>query len=99
MNTKPTIENGAGAATMDPAGLREMYDTLQRYAGWLDRERPSTMVRSAVQALGLAIASSADPSPSLEALDTQIARLPGGDMRKMLRDAAGQMRRALAERL
>jgi hypothetical protein len=30
-------------------------------------------------------------------LDAAIARLPGGDLRKMLRSTAGQIRRALDE--
>ncbi len=77
--------------------LKQLYATLQRYAGWLDRERSSVMVRADVQALGAAIDTRADPSPLLQALDTNIARLPSGEVRKMLRVAAGQMRVALAE--
>lgn len=77
--------------------LKQLYSTLQRYAGWLDRERTSMMVRADVKALGAAIDTCADPSPLLQVLDTNIARLPGGDLRKMLRVAAGQMRRALAD--
>jgi hypothetical protein len=83
------------AVTAD--ALQQLYDTLQRYAGWLDRERPSVMVRADVRALGAAIATCADPLPLLQSLDINIARLPGGELRKMLRVAAGQMRRALAE--
>ena len=85
---------------MDPGSadaLKQLYGTLQRYAGWLDRERASVMVRADVQALGTAIDTCADPSPLLQALETNIARLPSGEVRKMLRVAAGQMRRALAE--
>ena len=77
--------------------LKPLYDTLQRYAGWLDRARTSVMVRADVEALGAAINTGADPLPLLHALDTNIARLPSGEMRKMLRVAASEMRRALAE--
>jgi hypothetical protein len=35
--------------------------------------------------------------PRLHALEANIARLPSGEMRKMLRVAASEMRRALAE--
>ena len=77
--------------------LKPLYDTLQRYAGWLDRARTSVMVRADVEALGAAINTCADPLPLLHALDTNIARLPSGEMRKMLRVAASEMRRALAE--
>ena len=77
--------------------LKPLYDTLQRYAGWLDRARTSVMVRADVEALGTAINACADPWPLLYALDMNIARLPSGAMRKMLRVAASEMRRALAE--
>ena len=83
---------------MDPDALRQLYGTLQRYAGWLDRERTSVMVRADVQALGVAIEACTDTSPLLQALDTNIGRLPSGDLRKMLRVVAGQMRRALVGR-
>ena len=77
--------------------LKPLCDRLQRYAGWLDRERTSVLVRADVEALGTAINMCADPLPLLHALETNIARLPGGEMRKMLRVAASDMRRALAE--
>ena len=77
--------------------LKPLYDTLQRYAGWLDRARTSVMVRADVEALGTAINTCADPWPLLHALDTNIARLPSGELRTLLRVAASEMRRALAE--
>lgn len=75
--------------------LKPLYNTLERYAGWLDRERSSVTVRADVQALGIAIDACADPSALLQALDTNIARLPSGEVRKILRVAARQLRRAL----
>lgn len=80
---------------MNPQELQPLYDTLHRYAGWLDRERTSVMVRADVKALGTAIETSADPTPLLESLDTNLARLPGGDLRKMLRAASAKIRDAL----
>jgi hypothetical protein len=77
--------------------LKQLHGTLERYAGWLDRERSSMLVRADVRALGAAIDACADPSSLLHTLETNIARLPGGEMRKMLRVAAGEMRRALAQ--
>ena len=59
--------------------LKQLYATLQRYAGWLDRERTSVMIRADVQALGAAIETRADPSPLLQSLDTNIARYPAGN--------------------
>ena len=82
---------------MDGPALKSLYLTLQRYAGWLDRDRASVMVRADVQALGAAIDTAADASALLQSLDAKIARLPGGDMRKMLRVTAGQIRRTLDE--
>ena len=82
---------------MDGPALESLYLDLQRYAGWLDRDRASVMVRAAVQALGAAIDTGVDASALLQSLDANIARLPGGDMRKMLRVTAGQFRRALDE--
>jgi hypothetical protein len=75
--------------------VRQLHDTLQRYAGWLDRERTSAMVRADVHALGVALDAGSDPEPVLHALDADLARLPGGDLRKMLRTAARDIRRAL----
>lgn len=82
---------------MDREELKQLFDTLQRYAGWLDRDRTSVMVRASVQALGNAMDTGGDPSPLLQTLDTNIARLPSGELRKMLRTGAGEIRRALAE--
>ena len=74
--------------------LTQLYDTLQRYAGWLDRARTSVMVRVEVQALRAVIDTDTDPSPLLNALETNIARLPSGELWTMLRVAAGPLRRA-----
>ena len=82
---------------MDPQALKPLYDALHRYAGWLDRERTSVTVRADVQALGIAIDMCADPTPLLQALDTDLARLPSGEVRKMLRAASAKIRHAVAE--
>ena len=80
---------------MDGPTLRSLYVTLERYAGWLDRDRPAVAVRACVHSLGEAIAAHADASALLSELDTTISRLPGSEIRKMLRVTAGQIRRAL----
>ena len=82
---------------MEGLALKSLYLSLQRYAGWLDRDHASVMVRADAQALGAAIDTGADASALLQTLDANIARLPGGDMRKLLRVTAGQIRRALDE--
>lgn len=81
----------------DPQTLKPLYDTLHRYAGWLDRERTSVTVRSDVLAIGAAIDTGTDPTSLLVTLDTDLARLPSGEVRKMLRTASAQIRRALAD--
>lgn len=77
--------------------LKPLYDTLHRYAGWLDRERTSVMVRADVEALGTALETGADPTLLLQALDTTLARLPGSQLRKMLRATSAEIRRAIAD--
>ena len=66
---------------MEPEALKALYETLHRYAGWLDRERTSILVRADVQALGVAIDTRADPTPPLQALETNLARLPNHTVR------------------
>ena len=55
------------------------------------------MVRADVQALGIAIDACADPTALLQTLETTIARLPSGELRKMLRVAVANMRRGFGE--
>ena len=78
--------------------LRELHTALQRYAGWLDRERASLLVKADVKALGAAIDTCGDLSLHLQALDVDIARLQSPELRKMLRTVAGQMRRTVESR-
>lgn len=77
--------------------LKPLYDALHRYAGWLDRGRSSVIVRADVQALGTALDTRADPTPELQTLDDHLLRLPSGDLRKMLRVASANIRRAVEE--
>ena len=82
---------------MDLQLVSALYDTLQRYAGWLDRDRTSVLVRADVAALGAALDASDDPGPPLRSLEANLARLPGGDLRKMLRTVAGKLRQAVEQ--
>ena len=81
----------------DMPAVRALYETLRRYAGWLDRERQSRVVRTHVESLGTAIDTNSDPESHLERLEANIARLPGSEMRSMLRKAAVQLRQAFEE--
>jgi hypothetical protein len=82
---------------VNPEVLKPLYETLHRYAGWLDRQRASVTVRADVQAIGTAIESCVDPTPLLLALDQDLARLPSGALRKMLRVASARIRQTVAD--
>jgi hypothetical protein len=56
----------------------------------------SVAVRADVQALGAAMDAGSDTSLLLLTLDTDIGRLPSGDIRKMLRKSLGEIRAMLA---
>ena len=80
---------------MDAEPLASLFVTLRRYAGWLDKGRPSATVRSSVDALGTAVEAGGDTSQLIQTLEDDIARLPSGGVRKMLRTTAGGVRRLL----
>ena len=80
---------------MDAEPLASLIVTLRRYAGWLDKGRPSATVRSSVDALVAAVNAGEDISLLVQTLEDDIARLPSGGVRKMLRATAGGVRRLL----
>jgi hypothetical protein len=80
---------------MDAEPLAALFDTLRRYAGWLDKGRPAATVRSSVDALGSAVEAGGDTSRLIQTLEDDIARLPSGGVRKMLVTTAGGVRRLL----
>ncbi len=82
---------------MDWETLKTACDALDRYAGWLDRARTSVAVRADVRALRIAIDGRRNPGPLLQALDADLARLPGGAVRRMLRVASKELRSAVTE--
>ena len=82
---------------MDREELKQLFDTLQRYAGWLDRDRTSVMVRSAVQALGTAMDYGRRSLAATANTRYQHCAAAGaGNWRKMLRVGAVEIRRALS---
>jgi hypothetical protein len=84
--------------SITPDPLTEPYDTLSRYAGWLDRREPiSLIVRADVKGLGIAIDARANPVPQLRVLESTLARLPRGGLQRILRVAAATMRRAIED--
>ena len=70
-------------------------EALGRYAGWLGREQLSVAIRADVVALGEAMGAGTGAATCLRALDDDIARLPAGGMRPLLRRAAVTMRETL----
>jgi hypothetical protein len=75
--------------------LKGPLSELERYAGWLAKDHVSIAVRAGAQALSAAIDVGSETSPLLLTLDKDIGRLPSGDLRKMLRRAASEIRAAL----
>lgn len=75
----------------DPEALTRLLSDLQRYAGWLAKDHASVVVRADVQALGAAFDSGHETSPLLSALVKDVARLPSGGIRTMLRRALGEI--------
>ena len=72
--------------THDEAVIR-LVESLSRYAGWLGKDRTADAVRSHVQALENAVTAHTDALPWLRALQEDVKKLPGGDVRKIFRDA------------
>lgn len=70
-------------------------EALDRYAGWLGRDRLSVAIRADVVALGEAMGAGTGASTCLRTLDDDIARLPAGGMRPLLRKAVVTMRETL----
>ncbi len=83
---------------MNVEAITPLYQALQRYAGWLDRARPSVDVRADVVTLETAIANGGEIAAMLDGLDASIGRLPTGAVRTMLRTTAADFRRALEDR-
>jgi hypothetical protein len=81
----------------DAREVKTLYEALCRYAGWLNRERHSRLVRTDVESLGTAIETNSDPRPHLERLEANIARLPGGEVRTMIRKIVVQLHQAFEE--
>lgn len=82
--------------TQPHEGLKRPFFELERYAGWLAKSHVAVAVRADVRALGAAMNVGHETSLLLLTLDKDIARLPSGDMRKMLRRALGEIRAVLA---
>jgi hypothetical protein len=81
----------------DTPDVKALYEALCRYAGWLNRERQSRLVRTDVESLGIAIETNSDPRPHVEKLEANIALLPGGEVRTMIRKVVVQLRQAFEE--
>ena len=83
----PIIRNSG-----DTPAQRVLLEALGRYAGWLNRERQSRLVRTDVESLARAIETKSDPGPHLDSLEANLDRLPAGEVRTMLRKILAQLR-------
>lgn len=81
----------------DRPDVKTLYEALDRYAGWLNRERHARLLRTDVESLGTAIETNSDPRRHLEQLEAKIAQLPGGEVRTMIRRVLAQLRQAFEE--
>lgn len=92
------------AANPHDAALRGAIAEVERYAGWLAKDHGSTAVKAGVRALDVAVQTGTEISAVLETLDQDIARLPSGSVRKMMREhmvkvhASVEQRRIAQER-
>ena len=65
-----------------------LLDALERYAGWLSHSGtgvPGHTLRAHVRALRDAVDAGTDPWMWIQLIDTDVRRLPGGEIPKMLR--------------
>jgi hypothetical protein len=81
--------------TLPHETLDRPFADLERYAGWLAKDRVSVAVRADVRALGAAMHVGHDTSLLLLTLDTDIGRLPSGELRKLLRKSVREIRAGL----
>jgi hypothetical protein len=88
------VDDGLRVTEPREALKRPLFE-LDRYAGWLAKGHVSVAVRADVRALGAAMDAGHDTSQLLLTLDKDIARLPSGDIRKMLRRALGEVQLVL----
>ena len=75
--------------------LTRPMSELQRYAGWLGKDRVAVAVRADVLAFDAAMKGGSETSLLLLTLEQDIQRLPGGAVRKMLRKTVGEIRAVL----
>lgn len=79
--------------------LTRPMSELQRYAGWLGKDRVAFAVRADVLAFDAAMKGGRETSLLLLTLEQDIQRLPGGAVRKMLRKTVGEIRAVLEPEL
>jgi hypothetical protein len=65
--------------------IAQLMSAFSRYAGWLGNNQPSTTVRTHAQGLERAVDAGVDTGTWIALLDTDLKRLPSGEIPKMLR--------------
>jgi hypothetical protein len=92
-----TNENVAAAETHAEVLTRRL-EKLHQHAGWLSKDHVSVAVRADIDALHAAMDAGGETLFLVETLDKNIARLPGGGIRKMLRESLLEIRTVLDAR-
>lgn len=85
----------AEAPPTSPDAVRNLYSELQRYAGWLGKDRASVTLRADLEALAAAIDVPDETLPLIAALEDNIRRLPSGAVRTMLKKTLDRFRMAV----
>jgi hypothetical protein len=87
----PTPERPNG-----PANVRSILNDLDRYAGWLGRGPEPTRVREAVKVLTAVFESGCDIRDAVDALESDIGKMPSSQVGTLLRKAIRGFRVAVA---
>ena len=82
-----------------PADTRtqQLFDELERYAGWLGKDSRSTRLRASVKVLGLAIASGKEVSGAMLSVQADIKSVGSGAIMPLLRRTMQKLRAELSD--
>ena len=92
LEAEPKLDGAPGDRA---AVLARTFSELERYAGWLAKDQAAVAVRAGVQALRTAVNAGEDSLDLMATLRKDIARLPSGDIPKMLRASIARMQAEL----
>jgi hypothetical protein len=79
-----------------PANVLGILNDLDKYAGWLGRGLEATRVREAVKLLTAVFESGCDMRDAVDALESDIGKMPSSQVGTLLRKAVRCFRLAVA---